>query len=84
MTATASKLFPAREKMFTFAGNLTVDCRATLVHIRTKHPAMKPEPPLTDSEQIWLRLFVDELVRRIERNLVSRKVLKKYGKKGKQ
>jgi hypothetical protein len=71
--------------MFSFSGNLTPATYATLTHIRTKHPTMQPEvPPLTSSERDWLMEFVDEWAKRMERGLLSRKVLKKYraAKKG--
>lgn len=70
---------PPRPKMFTFSGNLTPATYAALTHIRTKHPTMRPEvPPLTVEERDWLNAFIDEWAKRMERGLVSRKVLRKY------
>lgn len=70
---------PARGKMFTFSGNLTAETYAALVHIREKHPTMLPQvPPLTSEERDWLNGFIDEWAKRLERGLISRKVLKKY------
>jgi len=76
---TGADLFPARAKMFTYSGNLTPATYQSLVHIRTKHPPMTPTvPPLTSDERAWLMTFIDEWARRMERGLVSRKVLRKY------
>lgn len=65
--------------MFTFSGNLAPATYAALTHIRTKHPPMTPTvPPLTSEERDWLNAFIDEWAKRMERGLVSRKVLRKY------
>lgn len=77
--STAPDLFPPRPKMFTFSGNLSPAGWATLKHIQTKHPPMTPtSPPLDAKEVEWLNAFIDEWARRMERGLVSRKVLRKY------
>lgn len=73
-------LFPPRAKLFTLSGNLTPAAHATLKHIQTKHPPMTPStPPLTTEERKWLEGFIEEWAQRLERGLLSRKLLKKYG-----